>query len=215
MHLKGANYRKKRGRNNVSSKKVKSLLQANAELKEKLQAALKRIEELEQHLAECSCALQIAAIGWNLIFLSSLNWDTKIQNLRTKIKHQVYSIDRRVSLFLFSCNNHLIFFCKQAQRSSSSWKFQYDLGLVLQVLPIVTPLVFGISLPLVLPQQMHVADHPAFSLPNGLANYSCTYCFHRKQNVKSYTTKVNSKYIAFNMVYVPKRGCRFVVNSCY
>ena len=86
---------------------------------------------------------------------------------------------------------------------------------VLQVLPIVTPLVFGISLPLVLSQQMHVADHPALSLPNGLANYSCTYCFHRKQNVKSCTTKVNSKYIAFNMVYVPKRGCRFVVNSCY
>ena len=115
----------------------------------------------------------------------------------------------------FDCNNHLIWFCKQAQKSSSSWKFQYDLGLVLQVLPIVTPLVFGISLSLVLPQQMHVADHLAYSLPNGLANYSCTYCFHRKQNVKSCTTKVNSKYIAFNMVYVPKRGCRVVVNSCY
>ena len=55
--------------------------------------------------------------------------------------------------------------------------------------------LFGISLPLVLSQQMHVADHPAFSLPNDLANYSCTYCFHRKQNVRSCTTKVNSKYI--------------------
>ena len=68
-HLKGANYRKKRGRNNVSLKKsldnerkkeaeeVKRIVQANTELKEKLQAASNEIEELEQLLAKCSCRI--------------------------------------------------------------------------------------------------------------------------------------------------------------
>ena len=73
-----------RNRNNVSSKKslekkrleknrlekkrkkeaeeAKSLLQENTELKEKLQAALNKIEELEQRLAKCSCACQIGLL---------------------------------------------------------------------------------------------------------------------------------------------------------
>ena len=68
-HLKGGNYRKKRDRNNVSSKKsldnerkkeaeeVKRIVQANTELKEKLQAASNKLEDLEQSLAKCSCRI--------------------------------------------------------------------------------------------------------------------------------------------------------------
>ena len=64
-----------RNRNNVSSKKsleknrkkeaeeAKSLLQENTELKEKLQTALNKIEELEQRLAKCSCACKIGLSG--------------------------------------------------------------------------------------------------------------------------------------------------------
>ena len=68
-HLKGGNYKKKRDRNNVSSKKsldnerkkeaeeIKRIVQANTELKEKLQAASNKLEDLEQSLAKCSCRI--------------------------------------------------------------------------------------------------------------------------------------------------------------
>ena len=74
--MRGANYRKKRDRNNAASKKkpwkkkrkkeaekAKKLLEANTDLTEKLQAALNKIDELEKRLEKCSCAWQIGLSG--------------------------------------------------------------------------------------------------------------------------------------------------------